>query len=126
MSPPWPSPAEFASALGWIGDHLGASSSAAAATLGTGSRAAASVPAALWSFLSREDDPEETVVRAVNLGGDADTIGAMAAALAGAFHGADALPGRWLDELENGDKGKDHVVELSDRLFAEACLRAQP
>lgn len=110
-------PGEFVTALTWIGENLGAAPTEAAQRLGTSGRAAHSVPAALWSFLSREDDPEEAIVRAVNLGGDSDTIGAMTGALAGAFHGAAALPRRWLGELENGEKGRDYVVSLADRLL---------
>ncbi len=44
---------------------------------------------------------EEALVTAVNLGGDADTIGACTGALAGACWGADAIPGRWLRDLED-------------------------
>jgi ADP-ribosyl-[dinitrogen reductase] hydrolase len=43
---------------------------------------------------------EEAIVTAVNRGGDADTIGAIAGALAGARFGGDALPERWLDAID--------------------------
>lgn len=36
----------------------------------------------------------------VNRGGDTDTIGAVAGAVAGARFGATGLPDRWLDTLE--------------------------
>jgi len=36
------------------------------------------------------------------LGGDADTIGAMTGAIAGAHWGIEAIPQRWQDKLENG------------------------
>jgi ADP-ribosyl-[dinitrogen reductase] hydrolase len=39
----------------------------------------------------------------VNGGGDADTIGAVAGAIAGARFGASDLPDRWVDELDRGD-----------------------
>jgi ADP-ribosyl-[dinitrogen reductase] hydrolase len=42
---------------------------------------------------------EDAVVRAVNLGGDTDTIGACCGALAGAFFGIYAIPVRWLSRL---------------------------
>lgn len=42
---------------------------------------------------------EEAVVRGVNLGGDADTIGALCGALAGAAWGQAAIPGRWRTAL---------------------------
>ena len=43
---------------------------------------------------------EEGLVWAVNLGGDADTNGAVAGALLGARFGAAGIPDRWLDTLE--------------------------
>lgn len=59
--------------------------------------------AALYFGLSRED-AEAVVVDAVNAGGDADTVGAVAGALAGARFGASGLPGRWIDELQRADE----------------------
>lgn len=43
---------------------------------------------------------EECLIRAVNLGGDADTTGAIAGALAGATYGLKAIPRRWLKVLD--------------------------
>jgi len=71
--------------------------------------------AALWSC-ARHDDFEETVVEAVNLGGDADTTGAVAGALAGACYGVSAIPARWLSVLQ----GRDELVALADRLLEVA------
>ena len=65
------------------------------------------LPAALWAFLSRPENPEDAIVVAVNGGYDADTVGAMAGALAGAYHGASGLPRRWTDNVEA-------TAELSD------------
>jgi ADP-ribosyl-[dinitrogen reductase] hydrolase len=42
---------------------------------------------------------EDAVIKAVNLGGDADTNAAVTGALAGACYGAKAIPERWLNEL---------------------------
>lgn len=102
--------------LGWIAGHPDASADDVISHVGTGGRASESVPTAIWAFISRSDDPEGVVVQAVNLGGDTDTIGAMAGALAGAYHGAGAFPDRWSDALENGERGRDYALELSDRL----------
>jgi ADP-ribosyl-[dinitrogen reductase] hydrolase len=54
-----------------------------------------SVASALALVLSSQDSAEETLVRAVNLGGDADTVGAMVGGLIGAAAGARAFPPRW-------------------------------
>nr|DAT07942.1 MAG TPA: hypothetical protein [Caudoviricetes sp.] len=53
---------------------------------------------------------EDAVVQAVNLGGDADTIGAIAGGLAGAIYGFSAIPERWKDCLA------DDVCSDLDRL----------
>jgi ADP-ribosylglycohydrolase len=73
------------------------------------------VPAAIASFLINDDFPA-TVVTAINCGGDTDTIGAMAGAIAGAYHGYAAIPTAWCKPLENGAKGSDYVAMLAEEL----------
>lgn len=53
---------------------------------------------ALWA-LKTTSNFEDAIVAAVNLGGDADTIGAVTGALAGAKYGFDAIPKRWVNAL---------------------------
>jgi ADP-ribosylglycohydrolase len=50
-----------------------------------------SLEAALWSFRAA-DSFEEAVLRAVNLGNDADTTGAVCGQMAGAFWGESGIP----------------------------------
>lgn len=50
--------------------------------------------AALWSFY-RTDDFRSALIDAVNLGGDADTIGAVCGQIAGAFYGETEIPIDW-------------------------------
>ena len=59
---------------------------------------------------------EEGLTWAVNLGGDADTNGAVAGALLGARFGARAIPARWLDQLF----ARDEASALADRLVTLA------
>ena len=66
---------------------------------------------ALGAFLWA-DSFKDAVVMAVSLGGDTDTIGAMAGAMAGAYHGLDAIPKAWLDDLEQGPKGFAYFEKL--------------
>lgn len=54
--------------------------------------------AAYWLTLNAIDF-EEGIVRAVNLGGDAATLGAVAGALLGARFGEQAIPERWISAL---------------------------
>ena len=64
--------------------------------------------AAAWSFLTTSSY-EEAVVRAANLGDDADTTAAVCGALAGTYYGYDAIPQRWRDVLQN----EAHIRELA-------------
>jgi ADP-ribosyl-[dinitrogen reductase] hydrolase len=65
--------------------------------------ALASIAIALAAFFSA-DDFEKGLVWAVNLGGDADTNGAVTGALLGARLGASAIPERWLSALERREE----------------------
>ncbi len=68
--------------------------------------------AALWHLLHAETF-ENALIRAVNMGGDADTIGAVTGALAGAYFGLGAIPARWLETLQD----REIIEELADRLY---------
>lgn len=59
--------------------------------------------AGIYYALSAED-AEDAIVRAVNAGGDADTVGAITGALAGARFGAKSLPDEWLNEIDETDE----------------------
>ncbi len=60
----------------------------------------ACIPTCLYLLLTT-DSFEEAVTEVINLGGDADTAGAILGAMAGAYYGVDAIPKRWLDGLQN-------------------------
>ena len=57
-----------------------------------------SLEAAIWCLLNSKSY-EECVLKAINLGEDTDTIGAIAGGLAGALYGYDAIPNEWLSHL---------------------------
>ena len=57
-----------------------------------------SLEAALWAFHDAKDF-REAVLRAVNLGDDADTTGAVCGQLAGAYWGESGIPKEWRDGL---------------------------
>ncbi len=50
----------------------------------------------------------------VNQGGDADTTGAIAGAIAGAYYGEEQLPSRWLRRLDPFARGE--ILRLTERL----------
>jgi len=86
-----------------------------AATFPRDVSAKGAVPAAIASFVMNTDF-QDTVLTAVNCGGDTDTIGAMAGAIAGAYYGRSSIPSAWLEPLENGEKGRDYVAALAEEL----------
>jgi hypothetical protein len=57
-----------------------------------------SLEAALWAFHDAKDF-REAVLRAVNLGDDADTTGAVCGQLAGAYWGESGIPKEWREGL---------------------------
>lgn len=67
---------------------------------------------ALYDAL-RAENTEDAIVSTVNRGGDTDTIGAVAGAVAGARFGKSALPSRWLSAIEE----RNELQELATRLW---------
>ena len=67
---------------------------------------------ALWAFLHTKTF-EDAVITAVNRGSDADTVGAVVGALAGARYGMAQIPARWLIAL----KESAFLIDYSDRLY---------
>lgn len=61
-----------------------------------------SLEAALWAFHDGRDF-REAVLRAVNLGDDADTTGAVCGQLAGAYWGEGGIPVQWREKLARKD-----------------------
>jgi ADP-ribosyl-[dinitrogen reductase] hydrolase len=57
---------------------------------------------------------EECLVAVVNQGGDADTTGAIAGAIAGAYYGVEGMPRSWLRALD--PEIRDEVEYLAERL----------
>ena len=55
--------------------------------------------AALWCLLNT-DNYKSLALKAVNLGGDTDTIGAVAGGLAGIYYGAESIPAEWFATLK--------------------------
>jgi ADP-ribosylglycohydrolase len=72
-----------------------------------------SLEAALWAFHAAKDF-REAVLRAVNLGDDADTTGAVCGQLAGAYWGESGIPGEWLEGLAQRDMIDKALRKLLD------------
>ena len=65
--------------------------------------------AALWSFM-RNDSYETSVLQAINLGDDTDTVGCVTGGLAGIYYGLKSINPKWLNKLLR----KDYIEDLCD------------
>lgn len=68
--------------------------------------------ASIWCLLT-STSYEETVLKAVNLGGDTDTTGTVAGGLAGLLYGLEAIPAEWRHQLAR----HDDLASLFDRFL---------
>jgi len=81
-------------------------------TLETSGYVVHSLQTALHDGLFAES-AEEAIVTAVNRGGDTDTIGAIAGAVAGARFGASQLPERWMSAIDEVGKLEGLASQLT-------------
>jgi ADP-ribosyl-[dinitrogen reductase] hydrolase len=68
--------------------------------------------AALWCFIN-SDSYRESILKAVNLGQDTDTVAAITGGLSGLYYGLEAIPVDWLDKIPR----KNDIYELADNLY---------
>ena len=67
-----------------------------------------SLETSIWCFL-KSKNYEESVLKAVNLGSDTDTIAAITGSLSGAYYGFDSINKNWLSTIKN--------LELFNNIF---------
>ena len=65
----------------------------------------------------------EAVLKAVNMGDDSDTTGAVTGALAGALYGLNAIPPEWIDKLARLNELKLWIRALADKILTESKTR---
>lgn len=70
--------------------------------------------AAMWCLLTT-DNYSDAVLKAVNLGEDTDTTGAVTGGLAGLLYGAGNIPADWLEALAR----RDDIENLAERMVAK-------
>ena len=68
--------------------------------IGAGLHVAEAIPCAFGFFAANQGDALGSIIGAVNVGYDTDTIATMAGAMAGALQGADKYPKHFLSVLE--------------------------
>lgn len=79
-----------------------------------------SLEAVLWAVGGARDF-EDAVLRAANLGDDADTTAAVAGQLAGALWGLSGIPDAWQARLA----WRDEIVDVAGRLYEASLSRVE-
>ena len=83
------------------------------------------VKAAVWAVRTTTTF-EDALIKAVNLGGDSDTVGAITGQIAGRIYGSIGIPDRWRNALIAGDQIEDLAEALYVREFTSAMNRGIP
>jgi ADP-ribosylglycohydrolase len=120
----WVAGADVAARIEWATNLVAGLDAESAAELiytlvGTSLATQESVPAAFAVLAAVPADPWQACLLAASLGGDCDTIAAMAGAISGACHGVTAFPPAAIAVIEAQDLG---LAALADDLYA---LRAR-
>jgi poly(ADP-ribose) glycohydrolase ARH3 len=102
-------------AASWLSNSTKVDAKTVAKELGNGIAAIQSCVTAIYIALAyREKTFNELMAFTIKVGGDVDTISAMAGAIWGAMHGVGALPSEALEQLEQCER----LRELSRDLVA--------
>jgi len=117
----WPGPGEYQKALNEM-ENLLAQEKRFEATevvrrLGNGIEAHRSVPGACYIALTHSPNFLEAIRTAISLGGDTDTIAGMVGAIVGAHIGEGGLPKKWMEQLEDGPRGRSFARDLAEKLL---------
>jgi ADP-ribosylglycohydrolase len=69
------------------------------------------VPCTIALFYLAKGDPVKSILYGVNFGRDADTIGTMVGALAGAFRGVSGLKPEWVEKIKKNSPKQEELAE---------------
>ena len=73
-----------------------------------------SLECALYALWETSGECDEAIIKAANMGGDADTIAAICGGLAGALYGFASIPQEWIVALSESDRARlDAAVEAA-------------
>ncbi len=75
-----------------------------------------SLEAVLWVVMNT-DNYEKSIITAINLGNDTDTVGAITGSITGILYGCDSIPKKWLNTLVK----KGYIVDIASK-YEESVL----
>ncbi|MBK8269919.1 MAG: ADP-ribosylglycohydrolase family protein [Planctomycetes bacterium] len=109
---------EFVEKLMQVPTVLQAEPEAAYRVLGGAWTADEAVACALYAFWRSPRDYRQTVITAVNMDGDSDSVGCIAGAISGVFNGVEEIPSAWRQDVEK----RDELIKVAHALhgFADA------
>ncbi len=117
----WTAGADVAARIDWAANlvagapaAIGGAAEVICTLVGTSLATQESVPAAFAVLSAVPDDPWQACLLAASLGGDCDTIAAMAGAIGGACHGLSAFPSH---AIETVDRNGLDLTALADSLL---------
>ena len=68
--------------------------------------------ASLWVIL-KSNNYKDSIIGAINLGHDTDTIGAITGSMTGIIYGMNSIPKEWMDKLLK----KDYLIEIANNFY---------
>jgi len=126
----WGGPIEYIKALNKMEEMLSQGRKLQARevvqSLGNGVEAHFSVSSACYIAITYSPDFCDAIRAAISLGGDTDTIAGMVGAIVGAHLGEKGLPADWIEQLEDGPRGRSFARGLADKLFQTWLKVHQP
>jgi len=103
---------EFAAKIAQVPTVLDQEPDSAYAVLGGAWVAEEAIACALYTFWRSPEDYRRTVLTAVNMNGDSDSVGCIAGAISGAFNGVEAIAAEWRAKVEQADELSKVAVAL--------------
>lgn len=114
-----PISAEFADKIQQVQTVLKRGPQGAYRVLGGAWTAHEAVACALYAFMQSPGSYPHTVMTAVNMDGDSDSVGCIAGAISGAFNGVEAVPEEWRSVVEK----RHELIEFARALHGFAASR---
>ena len=78
--------------------------------------------ATLWCVIN-SNDYKSSVLNAVNLGNDTDTIAAITGSISGIIYGLDAIPKNWIEQIINRDYIERLACDFEKKLSCKNCKK---